>query len=144
MVLRASTLRQQVRDFIHKSPGQPRLGATLHAGEQPFCVGPEQSALTEGDACAGQNEPRSRHVVSSEEWTLHPLTVQKIWEVFCRARVDLFTSKDKSHCPIFLHGARMPWPTNGPAFHSMLPPPPQSLCYRKYSDESGNNGTSFF
>ncbi len=37
----------------------------------------------------------------SEEWTLHPLSVQKIWKVFDRARVDLFASEDSSHCPIF-------------------------------------------
>ncbi len=42
-----------------------------------------------------------RNNVSSEEWTLHPLSVQKIWEVFGRARVDLFASEDNSHCPIF-------------------------------------------
>ncbi len=42
-----------------------------------------------------------RDNVSSEEWTLHPLTVQKIWEVFGRARVDLFASEDNSHCPIY-------------------------------------------
>ncbi len=42
----------------------------------------------------------------------------------------------------FLPEARMPWTMNGPAFHSMLFP--QSLCYRRYSDESGNDGTSFF
>ncbi len=29
----------------------------------------------------------SRNNVPSEEWTLHPLSVQKIWEVFGRARV---------------------------------------------------------
>ncbi len=62
----ASTLRQNVRGVIHKSPGWPRLEVTLHAGEQPSCVGPEQSALAEGDACAGQNEPRSRHVVEKQ------------------------------------------------------------------------------
>ncbi len=39
--------------------------------------------------------------VSSEEWTLHPLAVQKIWEIFGRARVDLFASEDNSHCPIY-------------------------------------------
>ncbi len=49
----ASTLRQQVRGVIHKSPGWPRLESTLHAGDRPSCVGPEQSALTEGDTCAG-------------------------------------------------------------------------------------------
>ncbi len=43
----------------------------------------------------------SRNNVSSEEWTLHRLTVQKIWEIFGKARVDLFASKDNSHCPIF-------------------------------------------
>ncbi len=30
--------------------------------------------------------------ISSEEWTLHRLTVQKIWEIFGNARVDLFAS----------------------------------------------------
>ncbi len=32
---------------------------------------------------------------------LHPFTVQRIWEIFGKARVDLFASKDNSHCPIF-------------------------------------------
>ncbi len=45
----------------------------------------------------------SRNNVSSEEWMLHPLAVQRIWKVFGRARVDLFTSKDNSHCPIFFY-----------------------------------------
>ncbi len=39
----------------------------------------------------------SRNNVSSEEWTLHPLTVQISWEVFGRARVDLFASEDNSY-----------------------------------------------
>ncbi len=43
----------------------------------------------------------SRNNVSSEEWTLHPLVVQRIWEYFGRARVDLFASEDNSHYPIF-------------------------------------------
>ncbi len=59
----ASTLRQQVRGVIHKSPGRPRLEVNLHAGERHSCVGSEQSAH---DACAGQNEPRSRHVVEEQ------------------------------------------------------------------------------
>ncbi len=62
----ANMLRQQIRGVIHKSPGRPRLEATLHAGERPSCVGSEQSALTEGDACAGQNKPRRRHVVKEQ------------------------------------------------------------------------------
>ncbi len=61
----ASTLRQQVRGVIHKSSGRPRLEATLHAGERPSSVSSEQPALM-CDACAGQNEPRSRHVVEEQ------------------------------------------------------------------------------
>ncbi len=62
----ANTLRQQVRGAIHKSPGRPRLEAPLHAGERPSCLGSDQYALTEDDACAGQNEPRSGHVVKEQ------------------------------------------------------------------------------
>ncbi len=43
----------------------------------------------------------SRNNVSSEEWMIHLLAVQRIWEVFGRARVDLFAYEDNSHCPIF-------------------------------------------
>ncbi len=51
--------RRGVCGVIHKSPGRPRL-------EGSSCVGSEQSALTEGDECAGQNEPWSRHVVKEQ------------------------------------------------------------------------------
>ncbi len=55
-------------------------------------MGSEQSVLTEGD---GQNEPDmlSRNNVSSEEWILHPLAVQRIWEILGKARVDLSPPK---------------------------------------------------
>ncbi len=62
----ASRLRQQVLGVRHKSTGQPCLDATLHTGEWPSCVGSDQSVLTEDDACAGQDEPWSRHVVTEQ------------------------------------------------------------------------------
>ncbi len=40
----------------------------------------------------------SRSNVPSEEWTLHPQTVQRIWETFGKVEVDLFASGDNSHC----------------------------------------------
>ncbi len=43
----------------------------------------------------------SRSNVPSEEWMLHPQTVQKIWKTFGKAEVDLFASKDSSHCPTY-------------------------------------------
>ncbi len=138
----ASTLRQQVRGVIHKSPGRPRLKATLHAGEWPSCVGSELK-----DACARHNEPRSRHVV--EEQCLFRGTdappahgsdnLGSLWQSSSR---PLHLWRQLSLPNLFLQLVWMPWPTNGPAFRSMLSP--QSLCYRRYSGESGNNGTSLF
>ncbi len=32
---------------------------------------------------------------------LHPQVVQKIWKTFGKAEVDLFASKDNSHCPTY-------------------------------------------
>ncbi len=84
----------------------------------------------------------SRNNVSSGEWTLHPLAVQKICEVFGRARVDLFASENNSHCPMFSQRARMPWSTSGSVCRPMFSL--QSLCYRRYSDESGSNCTNLF
>ncbi len=43
----------------------------------------------------------SRSNVPSEEWMLHPQVVQKIWKTFGKAEVDLFASKDNSHCPTY-------------------------------------------
>ncbi len=62
----ASKLRQHVRGVIHKSPGRPCLEVPLYAGEQPSCVGSDQSALTSGNTFARQNEPKSRHVVEEQ------------------------------------------------------------------------------
>ncbi|XP_067233771.1 uncharacterized protein [Chanodichthys erythropterus] len=35
------------------------------------------------------------------EWRLHPEVVELIWEKFGRAQVDLFASKETSHCPLW-------------------------------------------
>ncbi len=121
----ASTLRQQVHGVIHKSPGQPRLEVTLHAGERPSCVGPEQSTLAEGDACAGQNEPRRRHVVEEQHLfgrmdTLGSENLGNIWQGSSRPlclqrQLSLPNLFYKEHgCP----GPRMPQPS------ALCPPPP--------------------
>ncbi len=43
----------------------------------------------------------SRSNVPSEEWMLHPQTVQMIWKIFGKAEVDIFASKDSSHCTTY-------------------------------------------
>ncbi len=39
----------------------------------------------------------SQSNVPSDEWTLHPQTVQEIWGIFGRPEVDLFTSEDNTY-----------------------------------------------
>ena len=43
----------------------------------------------------------SRNNVPAGEWSLHPQTVQLLWETFGRAQVDLFASHENAHCPKF-------------------------------------------
>ncbi len=44
--------------------------------------------------------------IPSEEWMLHPQMVQGIWKIFGKAEVDLFASKDSSHCPTYYSKVR--------------------------------------
>ncbi len=62
----------------------------------------------------------SRNNISSEGWMFHPLSVLKIWEVFGRARVDLFASKGNSHCPIFFTKSTDALPHERP-IHPLVP-----------------------
>ncbi|KAI2649342.1 hypothetical protein H4Q32_020596 [Labeo rohita] len=43
----------------------------------------------------------SRSKVPSEDWMLHLQMVQRIWEIFGKAGVDLFASEDNSYCPVY-------------------------------------------
>ncbi len=63
----------------------------------------------------------SRSNVPSDEWMLHPQNVQEIWEIFCKAEVDLFASIDSLTAKLIFLRARMLWPTNGPTIYTLLP-----------------------
>ncbi len=43
-----------------------------------------------------------RSNVPSDEWMLHPQTVQEIWGIFGRPEVDLIASEDNTHCKTYL------------------------------------------
>ncbi len=59
------------------------------------------------------------------EWRLHPESVQMIWTRFGRAEVDLFTTSENAHCPLFFSRSHSPlegdaltshWPAASQAF----------------------------
>ncbi|KAI2664372.1 hypothetical protein H4Q32_002562 [Labeo rohita] len=58
----------------------------------------------------------------SGEWTLHPRTVKKIWEIFGKAEVILFASEDNSHCPIYYSKDRDALAHNWPNLLYAFPP----------------------
>ncbi|XP_049432622.1 uncharacterized protein LOC125889006 [Epinephelus fuscoguttatus] len=43
----------------------------------------------------------SRHKPSPGEWRLHPEVVGMVWGIFGRAEVDLFASRESTHCPLW-------------------------------------------
>ncbi|XP_048024136.1 LOW QUALITY PROTEIN: uncharacterized protein LOC125253920 [Megalobrama amblycephala] len=43
----------------------------------------------------------SRQGLRPGEWRLHPEVVEQIWGMFGRAQVDLFASRETSHCPLW-------------------------------------------
>ncbi len=99
-----STLRQQVQQVINKSP--ELVSKRLCMLENDLLVWAQNNlhSLKATHVPGKMNQGAdmlSRNNVFSEEWTLHPLAFQRIWEGFGRARVDLFASEDNSHCSIF-------------------------------------------
>ncbi len=96
----ADSLRQHVRGVLYKSPGRCLLEAPLYSGRAPSGMGSLRAAHLPGRLNQGA-DMLSRSNVPSEEWMLHPQVVQKIWKTFGKAEVDLFASKDNSHCPTY-------------------------------------------
>ena len=66
---------------------QPRL-ASLRAVHLPGRVNYAADLLSRGGPLAG-------------EWRLHPRVVERIWEWFGTAQVDLFASRETTHCPLW-------------------------------------------
>ncbi len=82
----------------------------------------------------------SRGGVIHGEWRLHPLTVNRIWSVFGRAEVDLFTSAENTHCPLFYSLEVDALAHSWPKVHKYAFPPmkllPLVLCKIREEKES--------
>ncbi len=65
----------------------------------------------------------SRQLTFPGEWRLHPETIRLIWRRFGEAQVDLFASRESSHCQLYFSLTEGPLGTDALA-HSW----PRSLC----------------
>ncbi len=75
----------------------------------------------------------SRQGLRPGEWRLHPEVVELIWKEFGQPQVDLFASRETSHCPLwfsFTHPVREELERHGRGFVCMHFP--RFLCYRDY------------
>ncbi len=50
----------------------------------------------------------SRNGIPQGEWRLHPESVRMIWTRYGRAEVDLFTTSENAHCPLFFSLSHSP------------------------------------
>ncbi len=67
----------------------------------------------------------SRRRIPQREWRLHPESVQMIWNLYGKAEVDLFTTSENAHCPLFFSLSHSP--LKGDALTSALASS-QALC----------------
>ncbi len=65
----------------------------------------------------------SRQLTFPGEWRLHPETIRLIWSQFGEAQVDLFASRESSHCQLYFSLTEGPLGTDALA-HSW----PRALC----------------
>ncbi len=128
---------------LYKSPGRCLLEAPLYSGRAPS--GMAQLNLLRAAHLPGRlnqgADMLSRSNVPSEEWMLHPQVVQKIWKTFGKAEVDLFASKDNSHCPTYYSKDRdalaHDWPQPPPL---CIPPDCPASTGRQACQGTGSQG----
>ncbi len=123
----ADSLRQHVRGVLYKSPGGVSSKRLFILAERllewaQLNLRSLRAAHLPGRLNQGA-DMLSRSNVPSEEWMLHPHVVQKIWKIFGKAEVDLFASKDNSHCPIYYSKDRDALAHDWPNLSFMHSPP---------------------
>ncbi len=101
----ACPLRQHIGGLLHKSPGGFAVTSTLQTGVPNPPVVPREvvvslSSLHPGGHNIGA-DILSRQGLRPREWRLHPEVVELIWREFGQAQVDLFASRERSHCPLW-------------------------------------------
>ncbi len=101
----ACPLRQHICGLLHKSPGGFAVTSTLQTGVPNPPVVPREVVVSSSRLHPGGPQYRSRHPVTQglrpREWRLHPEVVELIWKEFGQAQVDLFASREMSHCPLW-------------------------------------------
>ncbi len=106
------SLRQNIRGFVHKSPGWHSLQGFVQAGNESPAMGGLSPPIHQSSAHPQSPEPRGRHAFEegdpSREMEVAPESVRMIWNRYGRAEVDLFATSENAHCPLFFSLSHSP------------------------------------
>ncbi len=92
--------------LLHKSPGGFAVTSTVQTGVPNPPVVPREVVVSASNLHPWGPQYRSRPSCRGQglrpgEWRLHPEVVELIWKKFGQAQVDLFASRETSHCPLW-------------------------------------------
>ena len=100
-----SSVRQHFGGLVYKSPGGIEIASVVEAHASHANMGPRQDALAQGDVHPGGPECSGRLPVEAGSdagrMETPPEVVEELWIRFGRAQVDLFASRETTHCPAY-------------------------------------------
>ncbi len=88
--------RQHSGGLLYQPPGRSAFTPLVQAGAPDPCVVPGQAPLAESSTYSWASQYGSRHPVEAGAEV-----VKQIWRVFGQAQVDLFATRQTSHCPLW-------------------------------------------
>ncbi len=104
--------RQHVCSVLYKPPGRHSLQSSVRTGSgSPAMGGPYFLSIRAAHIPGLLNRGADmllRKGIPQGEWRLQPESVRMIWTRFGRAEVDLFTTRENAHCPLFFSLSHSP------------------------------------
>ncbi len=97
--------RQHSGGLLHKPPGRSTFAPLIQAGVPDPCVVSGQASLAESSSYSWASQYGSRHPVEAgaeaREMDASPRVGEADMESFGQAQVDLFATRQTSHCPLW-------------------------------------------
>ncbi len=97
--------RQHSCGLLHKPPGRSTFAPLIQAGAPDPCVVSGQASLAESSSYSWASQYGSRHPVEAgaeaREMDASPRVGEADMESFGQAQVDLFATRQTSHCPLW-------------------------------------------
>ncbi|KAK3568430.1 hypothetical protein QTP86_006944 [Hemibagrus guttatus] len=96
----AGAHRQHHSGCLYQPSGRSAFTPYVQVGAADPALGRDQTPFAESDFCSRAHKSGDRLPVetSAEAWGV---VVESIWRIYGQAEVDLFTSEESTHCPLW-------------------------------------------